>query len=413
LQTPVDNAALTLLNTIRGSIHGTVVNQNGAPVVGLPVQLFGGSTPSSTVTDGIGHFHFEDLIPGNYAVVVNGVPTLVTVSSGEEEVGQNGQADLDPGQYENQNPQLNLSVFVADMIAPKVASVKLNSTFWTQTYRDAIDVDTAGAGTGVGYKIPNGANQAQAVAWSNVNRVIIKFTEDVRGSGPGGTLVPADFALLGVNQLSYTITSIAYDATNFRATLTIASVLPLDKYALGADDGTIRDLAGNALDGEWMNNVTMGNSGDGTAGGLFNFHFNVSPGNYNLGTNGGVDMIDMSIMAASFGKSIGQVGYNKFADGNGSGGVDLIDMSIFASAIGKMLPPGTPGVPGFASSQGGGEGESFSFAAATGTFEPGTSALDAAYASDKDDDEDDFPVLSGGGESPQTLDEALSELYSD
>jgi hypothetical protein len=234
--------------------------------------------------------------------------------------------------------------------------------------------------------------------------------------------VPADFALLGINQLSYTITSVAYDGINFRATLSISGFMLLDKYALGADDATIRDLGGNALDGEWMNNVTMGNSGDGTAGGVFNFHFNVSPGNYNRDTTGMVDLLDMSILSSAFGKGLTAPptpGYNVFADGNGSGMIDLLDMSILAGALGKMLPPGVPGIPFLSSGGGGGEGESggglgaMLWSEGSAGSSGGAAAVDQVLGSVDEDDDEDYPVFSSpDGSDAQSLDEAINELFS-
>ncbi len=111
LQTIRTNGSLTLRNLIAGSIHGVVNDQTGNPVAGVDVDLYG-PTAGSTSTGANGEFHFDDLLPGQYIVIVDGTPLVVHVDSGEEEVGYIGQAPLDPGQYETPNSQLTFEVFV-------------------------------------------------------------------------------------------------------------------------------------------------------------------------------------------------------------------------------------------------------------------------------------------------------------
>ena len=110
LQTPVEDHALTLRNLISGSIHGDVNSQNGTPVAGLTVNLFGPTT-ATTQTEADGEFHFEGLLPGHYILMVDGLdPTIVTIDSGEEEAYALGVASLLPGQYETLNPGLIFEV---------------------------------------------------------------------------------------------------------------------------------------------------------------------------------------------------------------------------------------------------------------------------------------------------------------
>jgi hypothetical protein len=311
---------------------------------------------------------------------------------------------LDPGQYEHHDPGLNFVIVVLDTIAPKIASVKVNSTSWSQAFRDAVDADTAGAGTGVGYKIPNGPNQTQPMPWNNVNQLIVQFTEDVKGSGVGGTLVPADFTVLGVapvNPTLFPITSVSYNPVTFRATLSFGATFPTNKYVLGVNDFTVEDGAGNNLDGEWTNNVTIGNSGNNIPGGVFQFAWNMSHGNYNLSMDGTIDLFDLSVVSGRFGTFIGQPLYSVFADGNGTGVIDLFDMSIVAGNFANTLPPGTP--PG---------GLSFPLSAPLGS--PSSSAMTAAIDAALADEDDDLDYLTDDDlvlEQDQALNEVLDEMW--
>jgi hypothetical protein len=308
---------------------------------------------------------------------------ILTISSGEEESGVVGlSSPLDPGQYETLNPALNIIVMVADTTAPRVTDVKLSSTLWTQAYKDLIDVDTTVAGTGVGFSVPNGANQTKPWQWANVNQVIVEFNEDVRGSGPGGTLIPADFVTLGVNQLAYPIASVSYNPVTFRATLNFASPLPLDKYRLGANDIQIRDLAGNRLDGEWVDNVTIGASGNGVFGGIFAFSFNIAPGNFDGSFDGLVGLFDMGLLGMGFGSTIGGGPYNKFTDADGDGIIGLFDMGVMGLAFGKMLPAGSPGSPGWLPGSTGG----LDFAEGEGIMASAVDQLLGAEGESGDDD---------------------------
>jgi len=48
-----------------------------------------------------------------------------------------------------------------------------------------------------------------------------------------------------------------------------------------------------------------------------------------------VNIVDLVIVAASFGKSVGSPGYNPVADVNGDGRVDIADLSIVGSGFGQ------------------------------------------------------------------------------
>jgi len=230
-----------------------------------------------------------------------------------------------------------------DVAGPVVTDIKIKGSAWTAAYINLVDpIDK------VAYSIPDGVNQAQALPWGNLNQLIIEFNEPVKGSGIGpiGTVSAfsaTDFALLGENTVSYGIVPQAYDPVNFRLTLSVPT-LPVDRYALIMNDVTVKDANNNNLDGEWDQNVDT-ISGNGTNGGLFEYLFNVLPGNFALNdtvTNG----LDLGVLGLAYNTQLGvHVNYNKFADANGDGFVNGLDLGVYGLNLGATLPVGDPRNP--------------------------------------------------------------------
>ncbi len=123
---------------------------------------------------------------------------------------------------------------------------------------------------------------------------------------------------------------------------TLANYLPRDKFWIDLDGNGIdpvKDLAGNVLDGEWTNNSDTYTSGNGVAGGDFEFAFNVLVGDVN--GNGFVQSNDWT--AANNGKTTTSAGYSYRQDINGSGVINSTDQSQITSNLGRTLPSGNPG----------------------------------------------------------------------
>ena len=162
---------------------------------------------------------------------------------------------------------------------PMVTGVLVASSAWSSNFLNSLG--------GVGYAIPDGPNQLLPLPGSNLNEVIIEFSENVN-------VTEGDLALTGVNVPSYGFSAFSYDAVAYRATWTLSQNLSRDKLLLDLDGSTanaVVDMAGNRLDGDWVNPTwsppsapTGGDawpSGDGTAGGDFQFRINVLPGDIN------------------------------------------------------------------------------------------------------------------------------------
>ena len=105
-------------------------------------------------------------------------------------------------------------------------------------------------------------------------------------------------------------------------------------------------MAGNHLDGEWINPPSttpppsVYPSGDGIAGGDFLFRFNVLPGDVNQ--NGYVQATDGLLVRGALGSSAGQPAYSIFKDLNGNGYIQSNDGLLARGRLGANLPQGEP-----------------------------------------------------------------------
>jgi hypothetical protein len=125
--------------------------------------------------------------------------------------------------------------------APTVAAVYVDSTAWATSFRNYI----ASHGLGdYGYKVPDGTAQALNLPWTNLNKVKVRFSEDV-------VVVQNDLLLAGAGNPAYATSAFAYDAATYTATWSLPASLPAEKLLLQLR-GTVQSVAtGEALDGEW------------------------------------------------------------------------------------------------------------------------------------------------------------------
>ena len=219
-----------------------------------------------------------------------------------------------------------------------VTGVLVASSAWSSSFLNSLG--------GVGYAIPDGPNQLLPLPGSNLNEVIIEFNKDVN-------VTEGDLALTGVNVPTYGFSAFSYDAVAHRATWTISQNLSRDKLLVDLDGSTasaVVDLVGKRLDGDWTNPTwsppsapTGGDawpSGDGTAGGDFQFRINVLPGDINQ--DGTVSVTDLAILAANYRKSLS--GWAN-ADLNGDSVVDVSDLAVLAANYRLGLPVAEPVAP--------------------------------------------------------------------
>ena len=216
----------------------------------------------------------------------------------------NYEVHVDAGQSVT---NINFGDQLVDATAPVINGVYVRGSDWSAGFLSYLG--TSGLGSSdLGYAIPVGSGaQLNPLPWSNINEISIAFNEDV-------LVQKNDLLLSGINVSSYDVASstFVYDPAIFTATWTMAAPLANDRLslALNADGpGPITDLAGNALDGEWLNPATTTStssdtwpSGNGAAGGNFTFLFNVLPGDINH--DGLVNGVDLSLQGSNWQTSV-------------------------------------------------------------------------------------------------------------
>jgi uncharacterized repeat protein (TIGR01451 family) len=158
--------------------------------------------------------------------------------------------------------------------APVVTGVFVRGSAWSSAFLSSLA--SQGLGNSVyGYALPTGANQTKPLPWLNLDRISIRFSENVSVAFDDLTVFG------GPKSAPYVLSAAAfsYDAITFTATWGLAAPLPVDKIRIvldGSKSGVWAVADGNLLDGEWTDGTASFNSGDGVAGGNFSFRFNVA-----------------------------------------------------------------------------------------------------------------------------------------
>ena len=238
----------------------------------------------------------------------------------------------------SRNPQLGFESLegrqMLSVTPPTVAEVAVSSTEWTSAFIDHLNTPSIGIS---GYSIPTGStDQSLNLPWENINQLQIKFSEDVN-------IDASDLALSGVNNTSYQFDHFIYDAITHVATWTLENSLPADRLMIDLDaDGLdpVVDLDGNILDGDWINDVSSGPSGNGSAGGDFEFIFNVVPGD--VDQNVYVTFYDYIFVRARDGEDTTGANYTILHDIDGSGLIDTTDWLNTYGYFGSTVPTGQP-----------------------------------------------------------------------
>lgn len=218
--------------------------------------------------------------------------------------------------------------------APSVTDVNVSSTAWTTEFIDYLE--TEGLGTD-GFSIPVGSSdQLKTLPWVNLDQIQITFSEDV-------DVQMGDLSLSGVNTTAYAFSDFSYDSNTYTATWTLTEAIQKDKLLIDLDgDGLdpVTDTSENVLDGEWTTATSTYNSGNGTAGGDFEFRFNVLPGD--VSRDGYVNTLDSMYAMANRFKEAGDPGYSAFRDVDGDAEGTTGDWYMVFQRIGSTLPTGDP-----------------------------------------------------------------------
>lgn len=217
---------------------------------------------------------------------------------------------------------------------PKVVAVEVSGSSWSPSFLDYLETNSLGTS---GYAIPTGSSaQTKAVPWSNVNQLHIRFNEDV--------MVDAtDLTFSGINTTQYQFSNFTYNVETFEAVWTLDNFLTHDVMLFDLDASGLNpvvDLSNTTLDGEWTDNVTNGTSGNGTAGGDFQFKIKANPGDYNQ--NNEVASSDYHAVNSKLFKDTNSAGYSVMADINGSGTIDTVDLNTVYALFFNTTPAGEP-----------------------------------------------------------------------
>ena len=190
------------------------------------------------------------------------------------------------------------------------------------------------------------AAQFESLRWSNVDQIVIRFSEDVMI--PAGAIqlsgVLGPDGVLDANvDYAFTLTTGIGTGGEFEAVLTVAAPFAADKLLLkldGTTAATITSVGGIRLDGEWTDAASVFPSGDGAAGGDLRLRLNSLPGDAD--GDGSVGDVDLSIVLFNFGKSPPA---DLRADLDGDLAASDPDLGILLSFFGRNLPAGTPAAP--------------------------------------------------------------------
>jgi hypothetical protein len=215
---------------------------------------------------------------------------------------------------------------------PVVTGVVLTGSTWPAAFKTA--VTTAGSPV-QGYTVPKGAQQANALPWSGVNQVSITFDRAV-------TIASDALVINGVNPTTYAVSATPTNPVGNTYTWTITTPITGDKLNLVLDDAKVT-ASGAMLDGEWSDNVTTGNSGNGSAGGDFRFRVNVLPGDAD--GNGSVQQADYGAVRSAMFTRPGTGSYVARRDLNADGKISMLDAIVWRNTLGRALPAGNPASP--------------------------------------------------------------------
>ena len=240
-------------------------------------------------------------------------------------ITQPGRGPVDVGAYELQAPKI-IDVIVSSTMPMVNQTFHPPYSFATETYN--------------GQPVVGSGNQLRTVPVALVDRIQIKFSEDVPGIASGNMTLIALGLTSSVPSLKSGAAGFGYNSTTRVATWTFSTPLPLNQYAIYLPDSLVGP-AGNGLDGEWINpfSVTTTNvavsefpSGNGTAGGAFYFAFTILSGDANQ--NNSVDGMDQLIWQAHVG---GSGGFTE-GDFSGNGMVDYMsDYQVWTMNFGRVL----------------------------------------------------------------------------
>ncbi len=240
--------------------------------------------------------------------------------------GDNSSANLPAGG--RITPGSSNTLGVVDATPPVVTNVRISGSSWLAPFLGEVDPADS-----IGFALP-GAQQLATLPWFNLDTITVDFSEPVVFSS-------SDVQVFGVNSPSYSV-AVGAGASASQIVITLTSGdFDTDKVLLQISD-TLTDTAGNPLDGDWIDGVSLvsGNGGDGD----FNFRFNILEGDANRSSSIFGD--DVTLVNTSQFQFAGITpGFNPFNDVNASGSIFGDDVTLVNGNQFTFLPPGEPAPP--------------------------------------------------------------------
>ena len=208
--------------------------------------------------------------------------------------------------------------------SPKVANVTITGSISTHPPYSFDQHDGSG-------------EQLRTVPVGGADTVSVTFSEDVN-------ILAGSLRLVGLYRGDVpTLAEFVYDIGTMTATWRFESWFRGDQYLISVDD-SVTDIEGNRLDGEWVNPATLTTtnaavsefpSGNGQAGGDFNFVATLLSGDFNL--DGVVNSTDAAILSANWTNEETEGILFTDGDGNGDGWVNSGDFPSYMTTAGINL----------------------------------------------------------------------------
>jgi len=208
------------------------------------------------------------------------------------------------------------------VLPPQVIGVFVSGSEWTAEFRSQFG--------GTGYPMATGADQQTPLPWANLDQLTIQFSSDVQ-------IGASDLELRGYDGTDYAanLTGFSYSNARQTATWTLSAPLTANRFEIRLGDSVL-DRTNVPLDGEWTPMTDSFPSGDGQAGGDFNFQFAVLPGDINQSGIG--DLRDVQALRRALLSDIGDADYPAQADLDGSGNIDIRDLQLLRDSLLTTLP---------------------------------------------------------------------------
>ncbi len=211
--------------------------------------------------------------------------------------------------------------FVVNPTAPEVTAVYISGSAWQKSVLNYLVANNLGDAQ-LGYRLTGGAEQLKTLPWTNINTLAVAFSRDVNIDKTSIQLIGSPSAPPPpvLNSVFF-----QYDSTSHVATWIFPTFLPLNKYLLSIPSTAVTSKASGAtLDGEFANGASLLPSGNASAGGDFNFRFNVLPGDVDrLGT---VTPAEIPDLRAHFLYFATDAGYSPYMDTLAKGRISGLDL---------------------------------------------------------------------------------------